>query len=325
MLTECPHCLSVLKVSAELIYAGDPRVRCGECLRVFSARDHLTPAEADLDTTKIYQPPKRETVTTEEPLFSLKPEVAEGLQALVDKPRKPKTVSPRNTLSERPPVERTRRAAIPSKPAGEKSAQTIVKDSTPAAPKPSTPTAAPAAMGEYKTESPKDRHISVLAQTANAGRSAPARRWSVATFLLLGALTLLAIDAIRSVMNDPDLQAKLEDTWCGLVSCDAEASRDFSQLQIVRRKIYAHPNAQGVLVISLAMVNRLGENMVYPTLQVRMTAQDGEVIASGEFEPSHYAPGFQPGMTIEPERVLDVVLQVEDPGEAAQSFDLEFK
>ena len=326
MLTECPHCLSILKVSAELIYAGDPRVRCGECLRVFSARDHLTPAEADLDTTKIYQPPKREAVTTEEPFFSLKPEVAEGLQALVDKPRKPKTVSPRNTLSERPPVERTRRAAIPSKPAGETNAHTIAQQDTPAAPKSSTPTTTtPAALAEHKAESFKDRHISVLAQTASAGRSAPTRRWSVATFLLLGALTLLAIDAVRSVMTDPDLQAKLDAAWCGLVSCDAEASRDFSKLQIVRRKIYAHPNAQGVLVISLAMVNRLDHNMVYPTLQVRMTAQDGKVIASGEFEPSHYVPGFEPGMTIEPERVLDVVLQVEDPGEAAQSFDLEFK
>lgn len=334
MLTECPHCLSVLKVSAELIYAGDPRVRCGECLRVFSARDHLTQADADLDTTKIYQAPKRETATTEEPYFSLKPEVAEGLQAIVDKPRKSKqaakTAGPSSATAtiEPPPVERARRAAIPSRASDAPVAKPDLKQTkkaAPTAPKPRTATAPPAAMPASNPESSKNRHISVLSSNNNAGRSAPLRSWSVVTILLLAALTLLAADAIRSVMNDANMRDRLSEIWCGISSCDTTASRDFSQLQIVRRKIYAHPNADGVLVISLAMVNRLNVEMEYPTLQVRMTDQNGEVIARGHFEPSHYVPGYETGMTITPQRVLDVVLQVEDPGEAAQSFDLEFK
>jgi len=332
MLTECPHCLSVLKVSAEQIYAGDPRVRCGECLRVFSARDHLTQADADLDTTKIYQPPRRETATTEESYFSLKPEVAEGLQAIVDKPQKKKQTRAvtnavaSTTTVELPPVERARRAAIPSRTT-DIPTHTADKASpnTPSEPIVKKPAPAPAAMADSSNEGSKDRHISVLSRNNNSGRSAPIRSWSVLTFLLLGVLTLLAINAVRSVANNESMRASLSNAWCSIGPCGASASREFSQLKILRRKIYAHPNAEGVLVISLAMVNQLAQEMEYPTLQVRMTDQNGEVIARGHFEPSHYVPGYEAGMTIAPERVLDVVLQVEDPGEAAQSFDLEFK
>ncbi len=321
MLTECPHCFSVLKVSAELIYAGDPRVRCGECLRIFSARDHLTQAESDLDSTKIYQPPKRETASIEEPIFSLSPEVAEGLQAIVDKPRRSATAT-KQSMTTAPTVERTRRSAIPSRSTDvhSKPEKPAAMASAPAKAKPQ-----PATAGQTKEDSATtDRHISVLARNPTAGRSAPVRTRSVVTFLLIAALVLLAVDALRSVVSNPSISEKIASTWCAFSSCDAVASRDFSGLQIVRRKIYGHPGIDGVLVISLAMINRLDSDLEYPTLQVRMTDQNGEVIARGVFEPSHYVPSYTEGMSIEPERVVDVVLQVEDPGEAAQSFDLEF-
>lgn len=323
MLTECPHCLTVLKVSAELIYAGDPRVRCGECLRVFSARDHLTQVEADLDVTKVYLPPKRELATTDGPAFSLQPEVAEGLRALVDKPKNRKNQNSPSKSTH--PVERPRRAAIPSrvsdiKPEPEKNNKPVdVLVSSDSATK-----EIESSKKAGKSEK-ANRHISVLSRSNNSsGRSVPIRSISVVTILLLAALTLLAIDAVRSVMTNPNLKDSLGDFWCSIGTCETAVSRDFSNLQIVRRKIYAHPKIEGVLVISLAMINRQQTAMEYPTLQVRMTDQSGEIIARGHFEPTAYVPGFEPGMTIAPERIVDVVLQVEDPGDAAQSFDLEF-
>ncbi len=316
MLTECPHCLSVLKVSAELIYAGDPRVRCGECLRVFSARDHLTQAEADMDSTKIYQPPKQLAVATEEPGFSLKPEVAQGLQALVDKPRK-KKLAASNTARQTP--DRNRRAAIPSRTLDQAVARATKPTSSTAPATPLGPTPEQPATAKKAPARP-DRHISVLERS----RSAPIRHRSTLTFIALAALTLLAINAVRSVMVDESQRSRFSAAWCNVINCGTAISQDYSQLQIVRRKIYGHPNIDGVLVISLAMVNRLSGEMHYPTLQVRMTNRGGEVIARGLFKPRDYVPRFETGMTITPERVVDVVLQVEDPGDAAQSFDLEF-
>lgn len=336
MLTECPHCLTVLKVSAEIIYAGDSRVRCGECLRVFSAREHLTANNTELETTRIYHPPKqRQLATTEEPQFSLRPEVAKGLRALVDKPRRaaqPPAPKPRRAAS-KPALERGRRAAIPSRPAASPPAAKTPPPPAKTPPPSKAPATAAAATPKpasaHAAPKPAEhRHVSVLAQqSSRAGRSAPLRSRSLVTVLLLLALSLLALDAIRSVANTPELQAELRRLWCGVVDCasDNTASRDFSQLQIIRRKIYAHPNADGVLVISLAMVNRHAQPLAYPTLQVRMTDRGGEVIARGRFAPRDYVNNYDTTMSIASERVVDVVLKVADPGDAAQSFDLEFQ
>ncbi len=38
--TQCPNCRSILRVERRFIQAEDSRVRCGQCLFVFSARDH---------------------------------------------------------------------------------------------------------------------------------------------------------------------------------------------------------------------------------------------------------------------------------------------
>ncbi len=45
MITRCNHCNTKFEISAELLEADDPTVRCGECLSVFNARVHLVTEE----------------------------------------------------------------------------------------------------------------------------------------------------------------------------------------------------------------------------------------------------------------------------------------
>lgn len=45
MITRCNQCNTKFEISAELVEANDPTVRCGECLSVFDARAHLVTEE----------------------------------------------------------------------------------------------------------------------------------------------------------------------------------------------------------------------------------------------------------------------------------------
>ncbi|RMF16414.1 MAG: DUF3426 domain-containing protein [Gammaproteobacteria bacterium] len=46
MLTRCPHCQARFKVTEVQLSAAGGKVRCGNCMQVFNAREHLMPAPA---------------------------------------------------------------------------------------------------------------------------------------------------------------------------------------------------------------------------------------------------------------------------------------
>ncbi|MEM7256341.1 MAG: zinc-ribbon and DUF3426 domain-containing protein [Pseudomonadota bacterium] len=45
MITQCSHCSTKFEISRELVESDDPRVRCGECLKIFNARVQLVVEE----------------------------------------------------------------------------------------------------------------------------------------------------------------------------------------------------------------------------------------------------------------------------------------
>ncbi|MBL8377320.1 MAG: zinc-ribbon domain-containing protein [Burkholderiales bacterium] len=57
MLTRCPACSTVFRLSTDQLASRHGRVRCGNCSRVFSALDHLVvqPADIDSDTNSTAQ------------------------------------------------------------------------------------------------------------------------------------------------------------------------------------------------------------------------------------------------------------------------------
>lgn len=50
MLTRCPACSTVFRLSTDQLASRHGRVRCGNCSRVFSALDHLVVQAADIDS-----------------------------------------------------------------------------------------------------------------------------------------------------------------------------------------------------------------------------------------------------------------------------------
>jgi len=134
----------------------------------------------------------------------------------------------------------------------------------------------------------------------------------------------MAINTLHGLANDPYLREEISRRWCAVIECNTQVTQDYSQLDILRRNIYAHPNQNGVLVISVSVINRAARAVEYPTLQVRMTDKNGTAIATGDFTPVNYMENYADGLLVKPEQTVDIVVQVADPGAEAQSFDLQF-
>lgn len=94
MYTQCPSCQTIFEVSAEHLKAANGDVRCGQCLNVFSALDHLSEEvpirKEDSSMEEIFQGSEQTTVfdeSTEEP----------SKEAISDEVSRPVTTSSNTT------------------------------------------------------------------------------------------------------------------------------------------------------------------------------------------------------------------------------------
>jgi len=106
----------------------------------------------------------------------------------------------------------------------------------------------------------------------------------------------------------------------------AEPFRDLSSIHLVSRELKSHPGRTDMLRLTATIVNRAKEKQAYPTLDVILLDADGQPVTSKSFAPSDYLEGGSSsvsGMT--PEAFLFLVLDLEDPGNQAVGFELQFR
>lgn len=66
-ITQCPHCGTSFRVRSEQLAVANGSVRCGACLQVFGARNHVLDVSADNATTKKVEAVKSKSMGTTEP------------------------------------------------------------------------------------------------------------------------------------------------------------------------------------------------------------------------------------------------------------------
>lgn len=102
--------------------------------------------------------------------------------------------------------------------------------------------------------------------------------------------------------------------------------RDLEQVQLVSRELASHPYAKGQLRLSATIVNRAERKQPYPDIEISLLDAAGQVVLKRRFAPADYLdPGRAPGSAMAPEAYLPLVLDMEDPGERAVGFELEFR
>jgi len=102
--------------------------------------------------------------------------------------------------------------------------------------------------------------------------------------------------------------------------------RDLEQVQLVSRELTSHPYAKGQLRLSATIVNRADREQPYPDIEIALLDAAGQVVLERRFAPADYlGPDRAPGAAMVPEAYLPLVLDMEDPGQRAVGFELEFR
>lgn len=163
-------------------------------------------------------------------------------------------------------------------------------------------------------------------------RSGPAQRpsrssllgWAVANVVLLLGLCLQLVFVQREAFaQDPTLR-RLLDEMCAVAGCELSPLRAVDRIELVRRKVYAHPNVDRALIIDAIFVNNADFPQPYPTLMVSLGDLRGEPLVRRNFSPREYKPELGADPRMAPGSAVRVTLEVRDPGRGARTFELDF-
>jgi predicted Zn finger-like uncharacterized protein len=124
--------------------------------------------------------------------------------------------------------------------------------------------------------------------------------------------------------TDPGLRPALEQ-FCAVLQCDLPLRVDLSQLAITERDVRKHPSADHALLINAAFENRADFTQPYPVFEVSFSDMAGNPVAMRRFLPAEYLPSdFDHADGLPAHAPAQVVLELEDPGDRAVSFQFGF-
>jgi predicted Zn finger-like uncharacterized protein len=170
-----------------------------------------------------------------------------------------------------------------------------------------------------------------IAGTAHGGSWSrqPLSMKDVASGAGIGLLVLL-LAGQWAYFNRADLAMKpswrpVVERICSLAACELPLPSDIGQVALLDRDVRRHPEVRDALLVNATLVNRAAFTQSYPVLSIRFSDLAGKPIAERRFRPAEYLGedlNHDEGMA--PEAPVHVVLEIEDPGEEAVSFQFDF-
>ena len=149
--------------------------------------------------------------------------------------------------------------------------------------------------------------------------------WSLGILLLIGSLAAEYI-----WFHHPQLlqDARLEPVTsqlCKFTDCAHLQLRDPSQIEMISRNVYTHPNEKNALMVSTTMVNHAAYAQPYPDVQIDFSGITGELIASRRFTPEEYLQIDKEQLSLLPSgNAITFGLEIKDPGKNAITYEFSF-
>lgn len=360
MLTRCPACQTVFRVTPEQLAARQGRVRCGHCLNAFDAGRHALAETPGADLTAPPTPaatesrPAPEAVAPPPPLCTLEFEVV----ALEEEEDPPATVAPalEEAAAPQPPDHlasplglepwlpdewpeetadrREPRATLPAPPEVEEKTEAAdgwtffpLPENRPrqeAAPPIPTDPEHPA--GEEPTGSVPDE--APPPQPTMPARLAldeppPARNgaWSVAGGVL--AALLLAQGAMlfrQALSQEIPALRPVFERLCLHLGCAMPLPRDAGAISIEATDLHPEPGSDGRFVLHATVRNRATFLQAHPHLELTLTDNADKVLVRRVFSPEEWLRDTNPTEGFPPGRELNVKLAFSAAGVAAVGY-----
>ena len=115
------------------------------------------------------------------------------------------------------------------------------------------------------------------------------------------------------------------DRFCSILHCDLPLRTDLARIELLNRDVRKHPREKGALLVNATLVNHAGFAQPYPVLTISFSTLTGTPLAVRHFKPAEYlgqGVDIESGMV--PDTPVHVVLEIEDPGEDAVSYEFNF-
>lgn len=128
----------------------------------------------------------------------------------------------------------------------------------------------------------------------------------------------------RGELLQNDFLRPILSTACEILLCRLPSRIDLNALRAVDRSVVLHPTVANALIIKFGIVNQAEFSQPHPVLEIRLTDRAGRLVVINRFLPTEYLRGWQPGDVLDVGKRLDIGLVVEDPGNTAMSFELDF-
>ncbi len=285
MHTQCPNCHAVFRISAPQLEQADGWVRCGQCHTLFNGKEYLN----FLSTNKIISASAGSSRSDSDPDKDISKQLTKLVKKRLEQKHDEDVVDP---TQESPPIK-----------------QRVTTD-----------------------EFVESKEIpSLLQQDLDINtHSRPHNRSMSVTFAVGITVSMLLLIFQHIYFNrdefskNPTLN-ELVANLCKIVGCEVTPYRDVSQIDIVNRNIFTHPNVSNALLVTATVANSAPLPQVYPGMEVKLTNLQGKIIATRRFRPEEYlGQHHNTEKLMQPGQSENIKLEVTDPGGETLAFEFDF-
>ena len=295
-VTRCPSCSSTFNISQRQLESSGGLARCGACLRVFPAAEHLIEPGEDadpVDSVFIGQTP--------EEYFNPDSFVSQSQEPAKPKPDRARHASPA--------------------PQDESDDETLAE---------------PVALPEFEPRFevlPEDRQkaLGQLRPTSNlrAGKSFNWIAFTGKTTLVLMLLLLMAVQYLwrhLPVYSQVDWLRPHYARICVLAGCELPTYSRISSMRNDNTALRNHPDYPNAYLLVAQFHNAAPFPQPFPVVVLRFTSLDARTVAVREFAPGEYLP---PGLLaldlMPPNSPVQFELELMNPGPEAVNYDVSFR
>ncbi len=343
IITRCPKCATAFRITDALLKPPKGRVRCGACLHVFNAVEHVVKAQspeppANTEQKPVAQP-ERDTDDDEVP-----EDESWALELLKDDDDEP-SVKFRKivTVNEAPPP------AAPAEPQRAHGNDALLdeldallttvpeEEHTGHGPaSQSEPGPQSSGRAESRTTLSKAEQLSLEEMIAAIEPEALEVEWQPKVpawrrrilWPTLAALALLALVVQIAWLEFPRL-SRVEPyrsfyaAACSVFGCQIPELRDRSQIQTSNLLVRSHPRKKGSLLVDVILHNNATFEQPFPGLQLTFSDSRDQAVAVHRFSPSDYLGGELAGRDNMPvSNPIHIAFEVTDPGGSAVSYSI---
>ena len=331
MLTQCPGCQTVFRVTGAILKVAHGQVRCGRCNTQFDALEHMLPDEIEEQLQAAPPPaedsPKTEQIVVEEPqaheeitLEGKRIEIS-GVYRVLDEtdPEHPHT----RTIVEEFEFHDGEPEPVPEQTASPAEEARAPIEDTGSAEEPtdfqSARRALAAAQEEIRGEATPFLDTSEPRSTGGRGLL-----WGVAS-VLLGLLFIAQVvhHYRQDLARNPRAGPPLISIYAAL-GVPLTPNWDLRAYDVQQWGIISDPNSPGTLRVRAGITNKGAFAQPYPLLKLVLEDRWGGEIGSREFEPREYLPAnAAPNRMLLPRQAANAEITIVDPGEDAVGFHVD--